>query len=144
MSLEDELLKFAQPLPEDANQLQLVLRTLSRPVTPTILKAGEAQDLVLGDLSFVTDFEGPWKCGIVAVKFTKVVDGVEVPNTDAKDFVISMILGGEEFPLVERFNYRGTGATLTDKNNFGPGDQVKIWCRGADGTATVQVRGEKL
>lgn len=141
---EESLLKFAQPLAEDPSGLQMGLRTLSRPVTPSILKTGDVQDLVDGDLLLTTDFEGPWQSNIIAVRFTKMENGAEVPNTDAKDFTISLILGNEEFPLVERFNFRGTGATLTDRIPLGAGDQVRVRCHGTSGKATVQLRGEKL
>lgn len=143
MGAEDVFQNYSQAIPGDQTKKQLGLRTLSKPITPTVLKAGKSQDLALGDLEFETDFDGPWQVNIIGVKFMKMVDGQEVPNGDPKNVTISLVLGDEEFELVHRTNYRGVSVTLTDKMPLGSGDQVKVWVSG-QGVAKTQIRGEQL
>jgi len=145
---DDQILKrLVQPIPGiEPGEKSLVLRTLELPATPGQLKGGLAHNLTTDDeLDFLTDFDGPWQCNIVTIKFEVMVGGAWVPNREPnKDFVIALVLGGDDFPIVERFGYRGSGFSLTDHVRLGASDQIKIWAKGLQGRVIVQVRGEKL
>lgn len=137
------LLSMAQALPGDATGQQRVLRTLAQLVAPSLLEDGASQDLANGDLAFTSDFGGPWTARMVALKFL-VDDGAGnlIPNIGPKDFSISIVLGGEAYALVERYNSIATGFVLTDAIALGPNDQLAVHVHGS-GVAKVQVRGEK-
>ena len=144
MAGENPFNEFAQLSPVDLSNTQKVLRVLSIQSTPQILKAGDAQDLAAADLELVTDFQGPWRATVIGIKFSTMVNGVETPFGDTKDFVVYLVMGNEEFPLIERYNYRGVAATLTDHIELGAGDQVKVWASNANCIAKAQIRGVKL
>lgn len=143
MSLEP-LLQFFQTLvqsqPGDQTGKQKILRTLSMNASPTIQKAEQVQDLSQGDLRVVTEFTGPWQNTVVAISF---VDGAGAPDRSPKDFGFYLILGGDEYPLLEMQDWDGTGAALTDTIKLAPGDQLCVKAAGTC-TARVQIRGEAL
>jgi hypothetical protein len=137
------LFSVVQALPEDETGQQRVLRVMSRPVAPQMLADGVSHDLGTADLDLVTDFTGPWSTRVVALKFLKDDgNGNWVPNTDPKDFGIHLLLGGQRFPLIERFHAVSTGLTVTDTLPMTPGDQLVVTAHGG-GRVEVQIRGEK-
>lgn len=137
------LLSAMQALPGDLSGQQRVLRTLTQLVAPPLLEDGASQDLTVGDLAYTTNFSGPWTLRLLALKF--IMDdgaGHPIPNIGPKDFSIYLVLGGEQYALLERFNSIATGFTLTDAIHLGPNDEMAVKVHGA-GTVMLQVRGEQ-